>query len=168
MSGLTVGGIVGEISSVGSIKNSSAYFRLMDNGVNLYRSSAGGLIGYSVCYDKVSVSQSSAAVDINLTAIHCLTGGIAAMSKNIDIVNCYATGAITASGRNINPQSQCMSGGIRLEYGLTQRELGGKLGYCNQTISFWESGQREPDLDALVDIAEFFDVPIGVLLGLKN
>ena len=61
-----------------------------------------------------------------------------------------------------------MSGGIRLEYGLTQRELGGKLGYCNQTISFWESGQREPDLDALVDIAEFFDVPVGVLLGLKN
>ncbi len=55
-----------------------------------------------------------------------------------------------------------------MEYGLTQRELGGKLGYCNQTISFWESGQREPDLDALVDIAEFFDVPVGVLLGLKN
>lgn len=57
---------------------------------------------------------------------------------------------------------------LRLEYGLTQRELGGKLGYCNQTMSFWESGQREPDLDALVDIAEFFDVPVGVLLGLKN
>ena len=57
---------------------------------------------------------------------------------------------------------------LRLEYGLTQRELGEKLGYCNQTVSFWESGQREPDLDALVDIAVFFEVPVGVLLGLEN
>lgn len=134
VSGLTVGGLVGEISSVGSIKNSSAYFRLMDNGVNLYRSSAGGLIGYSVCYDKVSVSQSSAAVDINLTAIHCLTGGIAAMSKNIDIVNCYATGAITASGRNINPQSQCMSGGVAAGIGEIGGDQTGNILNCYSSV----------------------------------
>ncbi len=54
---------------------------------------------------------------------------------------------------------------MRLEYGLSQRELGAKLGYCNQTVSFWETGQREPDLDALVKIAAFFDVSVDFLLG---
>ena len=54
---------------------------------------------------------------------------------------------------------------LRLEYGLSQRELGDKLGYCNQTVSFWETGQREPDLDALVKISSFFDVSVDFLLG---
>lgn len=57
---------------------------------------------------------------------------------------------------------------LRMENGLTQRELGEKLGYCNQTVSFWESGQREPDLDALVAVAKFFDVSVDYLLGLKE
>lgn len=54
---------------------------------------------------------------------------------------------------------------LRLEYGLSQRELGDKLDYCNQTVSFWETGQREPDLDALVKIAAFFEVSVDFLLG---
>ena len=57
---------------------------------------------------------------------------------------------------------------LRIENGLTQRELGEKLGYCNQTVSFWESGRREPDLDALVAVAKFFDVSVDYLLGLKE
>ncbi len=57
---------------------------------------------------------------------------------------------------------------LRTENGLTQRELGEKLGYCNQTVSFWESGRREPDLDALVAVAKFFDVSVDYLLGLKE
>lgn len=57
---------------------------------------------------------------------------------------------------------------LRMENGLTQRELGEKLGYCNQTVSFWESGRREPDLDALVAVAKFFDVSVDYLLGLKE
>lgn len=54
---------------------------------------------------------------------------------------------------------------LRLENGFSQRELAAKLGYCNQTISFWETGQREPDLDALVKIAALFDVSVDCLLG---
>lgn len=57
---------------------------------------------------------------------------------------------------------------LRLEQGLTQQELGVKLGFCNQTISFWESGKREPDLDSLIKIAKFFQVSTDFLLGFDN
>ena len=57
---------------------------------------------------------------------------------------------------------------LRLEKGLTQRALGDALGFCNQTVSFWESGQREPDLDALVKVARFFDVSTDFLLGITE
>ena len=53
---------------------------------------------------------------------------------------------------------------LRLEKGLSQQKLGKELGFCNQTISFWESGSREPDLDTLVKIAHFFGVSIDELL----
>lgn len=54
---------------------------------------------------------------------------------------------------------------LRIEQGLSQRSLGEKLGFCNQTVSFWESGQREPDLDSLVKISNFFEVSVDFLLG---
>ncbi len=44
---------------------------------------------------------------------------------------------------------------LRLKRKLSQRELGNILGVCNQTISFWETGSREPDLDTLVKLAVF-------------
>ena len=47
---------------------------------------------------------------------------------------------------------------LRIEKKLSQRELGNILGVCNQTISFWETGSREPDLDTLVKIVKFFNV----------
>ena len=53
---------------------------------------------------------------------------------------------------------------LRLEKELSQQKLGELLGFCNQTISFWENGSREPDLDTLVEIAHFFDVSIEELL----
>ena len=53
---------------------------------------------------------------------------------------------------------------LRIEKGLSQRKLGEIFNVCNQTISFWESGAREPDLDALVQIAHYFDVCLDYLL----
>lgn len=53
---------------------------------------------------------------------------------------------------------------LRIEKKLSQRELGDVFGVCNQTISFWESGSREPDLDTLVKIAKFFEVSVDFLL----
>ncbi len=54
---------------------------------------------------------------------------------------------------------------LRHEKGLSQWQLGELLGFCNQTVSFWESGQREPDLDTLKTIASFFDVTADYLIG---
>ena len=53
---------------------------------------------------------------------------------------------------------------FRIEKGLSQRKLGEIFGVCNQTVSFWESGSREPDLDTLVEIAHYFEVSIDTLL----
>ena len=57
---------------------------------------------------------------------------------------------------------------LRKEQGITQTELGLRLGFCNQTISFWESGQREPDLDSLIKISKYFQVSVDFLLGLED
>lgn len=57
---------------------------------------------------------------------------------------------------------------LRCELNISQRELGKNLGVCNQTVSFWESGQREPDLDMLIKIAKRFGVSTDFLLGLEE
>ena len=54
---------------------------------------------------------------------------------------------------------------LRIERNISQRKLGEILGVVNQTISFWESGSREPDFDTLIKIAKYFNVSIGFLLG---
>ena len=57
---------------------------------------------------------------------------------------------------------------LRLEKGLSQRELGRVLNVCNQTVSFWETGSREPDLDTLLAIAHYFEVSVDNLLEYKE
>ncbi len=53
---------------------------------------------------------------------------------------------------------------LRIAKGLSQRQLGEIFNVCNQTVSFWELGSREPDLDTLLTIAHFFDVSLEYLL----
>lgn len=57
---------------------------------------------------------------------------------------------------------------LRLERGISQRKLGEQMGVVNQTVSFWEGGSREPDLDTLVKLAKFFDVDVAYLLGTEK
>ena len=57
---------------------------------------------------------------------------------------------------------------LRLEMGLSQQKLGEELGFCNQTISFWENGSREPDLDTLLKISKYFEISIDELLEEKS
>lgn len=57
---------------------------------------------------------------------------------------------------------------LRKEVNLSQDQLGKKLGFSNQTVSFWESGKREPSLDALVSVAKYFDVSVDFLLGIET
>ena len=54
---------------------------------------------------------------------------------------------------------------LRIEKGLSQRELGKIFNVVNQTVSFWEIGAREPDLDTLILIANYFQVSVDFLLG---
>lgn len=53
---------------------------------------------------------------------------------------------------------------LRIEKGISQKQLGDIFNVCNQTISFWETGSREPDLDTLLLIARFFEVSVNDLL----
>lgn len=53
---------------------------------------------------------------------------------------------------------------LRLLKNLSQRQLDDDLNVCNQTISFWENGSREPDLDTLIKIGKYFEVSIDSLL----
>ena len=57
---------------------------------------------------------------------------------------------------------------LRLEKGISQQKLGEELGFCNQTVSFWENGSREPDLDTLLQISHYFEVSLEELLEDKN
>ncbi len=57
---------------------------------------------------------------------------------------------------------------LRLERGLTQKELSLALGMNAVTYLHYEKGQREPSLSVLVDMAKYFEVSVDYLLGLKE
>lgn len=44
---------------------------------------------------------------------------------------------------------------MRKRFGLTQQELADKLGVSQQLVSYWETGQREPNLEHQALLAEF-------------
>lgn len=56
---------------------------------------------------------------------------------------------------------------LRKNKGITQEELAARLNVVRQTISKWEKGQSVPDAEMLVKLAEFFEVPVSQLLGLR-
>ena len=57
---------------------------------------------------------------------------------------------------------------LRIERKLSQRELGESLGFSNQLVSFWEAGKREPSLDIVLLLAEFFNTSPNYLLGFSD
>jgi len=54
---------------------------------------------------------------------------------------------------------------LRERVGLTQEELGEKIGAKRTTVSSWELAYRIPELVAVYRLAEFFGVSIDYLLG---
>jgi len=54
---------------------------------------------------------------------------------------------------------------LREKAGLTQKDLATKLGIARTTYSGYENGAREPDLDTLKRIADFFEVSLDYLLN---
>ena len=49
---------------------------------------------------------------------------------------------------------------IRIDNGISQRELAKKLGISNRAVSKWESGLPYPSTENLIRIAEVFSVPL--------
>lgn len=53
---------------------------------------------------------------------------------------------------------------LRKQAGMSQEELGKRLGVSQQTISAWEKGKTQPDLAQLRRLASLFSVPVDVLV----
>ena len=53
---------------------------------------------------------------------------------------------------------------LRKEAGLTQEQLAEALGVTTGAVYKWESGRATPELEMLVDIAEFFETSVDALL----
>ena len=56
----------------------------------------------------------------------------------------------------------------RTERSLTQRELAGTLGITDRSYQRYESGEREPNIDILIIIAQHFAVSVDYLVGYSD
>ncbi len=54
---------------------------------------------------------------------------------------------------------------VRKEAGMSQQDLADRLGVSQQTVSKYESGQREADHETLLVLSDIFDVSVDYLLG---
>lgn len=54
---------------------------------------------------------------------------------------------------------------IRKEKGISQLKLAMDLNTNQNTISRYETGEREPGINELIKIADYFDISIDYLVG---
>lgn len=54
---------------------------------------------------------------------------------------------------------------FRVQSGMTQDDLGKKLGKDYSTIGKWENGTRSPSMEDAITISEIFDIPLQDLVG---
>lgn len=54
---------------------------------------------------------------------------------------------------------------LRKEYGLTQLKLAQNMNKAESTIRMWESGDNQPSHEALIRLAQIFQVSIDYLMG---
>lgn len=57
---------------------------------------------------------------------------------------------------------------LRKDKKISQEQLGHRLGFGKNTISQYETGIREPNIDTLIKLAEYFDVTVDYLIGREN
>ena len=57
---------------------------------------------------------------------------------------------------------------IRKDHEDTQESLGKKLGFATPTVSKWEQGKTDPDLETLKQICRMYEVSADYLLGLTD
>lgn len=54
---------------------------------------------------------------------------------------------------------------LRKRRGLSYKALGELCGLSKNTIGLYERGERRPTVEALVAIADFFDITVDEMLG---
>lgn len=54
---------------------------------------------------------------------------------------------------------------LRKKQKISQKDFAKILGVSNVVLSRYENGERKPDYDILIKIAEYFDVSVDYLLG---
>lgn len=57
---------------------------------------------------------------------------------------------------------------LRIRKGLTQKELAKELNLSDSTISYYEKEERVPNIDVLIQIADYFEVDVKYLLGIDS
>ena len=57
---------------------------------------------------------------------------------------------------------------LRTERNLTQLRLAMELNTTQNTISRYETGEREPGISELISLAEYFSVSVDYLIGLTD
>ena len=54
---------------------------------------------------------------------------------------------------------------LRKKKGLSQLRLATELNTTQNTVSRYETGEREPGIDELIKIADYFNVSVDYLIG---
>ena len=57
---------------------------------------------------------------------------------------------------------------LRESKGLSQGELGKIIGFSTNAISYYETGAREPSIETIKKLCEFFNVSAGYLIGTED
>lgn len=57
---------------------------------------------------------------------------------------------------------------LRKQRNLTMKELGSLLGFSEVTVSQYETEKRQPNIEALIKLSNFFGVTVGYLLGVED
>ncbi len=58
--------------------------------------------------------------------------------------------------------------GLREDNDITRKDLAAILNISVSTLGMYEQGRREPNIDMLIKIADYFNVPLDFLVGRKN
>lgn len=54
---------------------------------------------------------------------------------------------------------------LRTENKKTQTEVARELNITQRAYSYYETGENEPSIDLLIDIANYYKIPIDILVG---
>lgn len=54
---------------------------------------------------------------------------------------------------------------LRKQRKITQKVLADHLQIADSTLSYWEMGKYEPDIDSLRKLSQFFHIPIDYIVG---